>query len=123
MRLHHHLTRNLTPTFLTHVPTDDKRLFYALATRQLEGIDIDKYDPVHDISIPAIRPVNGNSVYSDPWRVQTMQPGLMMNDNPNIIGNSLFNSSNSDMETWSWKGRPIVKMKSTGVSTLPLEEV
>ena len=23
------------------------------------------------------------------------------------------------METWSWKGRPIVKMKSTGISTIP----
>ena len=35
---------------------NDKRLFYALASRQLEGIDVDKYDPVNDISVPAIRP-------------------------------------------------------------------
>ena len=29
-----------------------------------------------------------------------------------------FNTSNSEMETWSWRGRPIVKMVSTGVSTI-----
>ena len=99
---------------------DDKRLFYALATRQLEGIDIDKYDPVHDISMPAIRPVNGMSVYNDPWRVQTNPfDGNTTSAPTTIIGNSLFNTSNTDMETWSWKGRPIVKMKSTGISTIP----
>ncbi len=98
---------------------NDKRLFYALATRQLEGIDVDKYDPIHDISMPAIRPVNGNSVYSDPWRVQ-QYPMMTSTTAPSMltIGNSLFNTSNSEMETWSWKGRPIVKMVSTGVSTL-----
>jgi hypothetical protein len=90
---------------------NDKRLFYALASNQLEGIDVDKYDPVHDHHIPARRAVNGYSVYNDPWRRQSMHGygtvPLVRHTASNAYG---YNTTASMVEpgvAWTWRGRPI----------------
>jgi hypothetical protein len=106
---------------------NDKRLFYSLASHQLEGVDVDRYDPVHDVHIPPARRVNGLSVYADPWRRTTRYPfdrDMMARTaagyDPDML---LMNSRSNDATraTWSWKGRPIQMVRENNRYEAPAQ--